>query len=187
MSPYEILLVALGLAMDAFAVSLVASTCLPPSRVAARLSLVSHFAVFQGGMTLLGALAGRAVVGWVAQVDHWIAFALLVAVGVHMIRESGEAEDSRLDFARWSAVLVLSVATSLDALAVGLGLALLDVDVVAPAGVIALVTGGLSTFGVVAGAHLGPRLGRAAPVVGGVVLLLIGVRILVEHLLSGGP
>lgn len=178
----ETLLVALGLAMDSFAVALGAS-----ARGAARdgrtgASMVVAFGAFQGGMALSGWWVGLRVADWITSLDHWIAFGLLAFVGIRMIRDGLDHEDDgRADVGLW-VVITLAVATSIDALAVGIGMAFVDIDARGPVVVIAVVTSILTLVGVLGGEALGRTFGRRMQIVGGVVLLGIGGRILVTHL-----
>ncbi len=183
MGDLELLLVAMGLAADACAVALAASAVAQSGRWRVGISMALHFGLFQGGMAWLGSVAAARAVGWVARVDHWIAFALLLVVGLHMIREGrddDEAAPRRLD--REAVLLALAVATSLDALAVGFGLTLVDVDIARAAWVIGAVTALLTLIAVEAGRRAGALLGARVQLAGGLVLIGIGLRILLTHL-----
>jgi putative Mn2+ efflux pump MntP len=186
MEPITILLIAIGLAMDAFAVSL-ASGGLPTVRThRAGLRLAFHFGLFQAVMPVIGWFAGVRVSGPLTALDHWLAFLLLAVVGGRMIR-SGLRPPQRapgLDPSRGTTLVVLALATSIDALAVGLSLGMLEVSIWVPAAVIGLVTFALSWLGVRAGGRLGAAFGHRMSIVGGVILILIGLRILLAHLLA---
>lgn len=182
---FEILLIALGLAMDAFAVSIGAGAV--RSRLAPRATfrLAFHFGLFQFLMPLAGWALGSTVAAWLTDVDHWIAFGLLAFVGGRMVAGGlgGEQEAARgPDPSKGATMVLLSIATSVDALAVGLTLAMLGVGILVPALIIGVVTGLLCTLGVSLGARLGQRLGRHMSIAGGLVLVAIGAKILVEHL-----
>jgi len=185
MSFIEVLLVALGLAMDAFAVCLGAGTTrhLHGPRPAFRLSF--HFGLFQALMPVLGWLLGSTVQRWIAPFDHWVAFALLAFVGVRMIRSgldaNGEAQST--DPSRGATLIMLSVATSIDALAVGLSLAVLSVGILYPAIVIGIVAAAMSLLGIFLGGRLGKVFGKRMEVIGGLILIGIGVRVVIAHLL----
>jgi putative Mn2+ efflux pump MntP len=171
--------------MDAFAVAVAAGLTLPrlTGRRVFRLSF--HFGLFQFLMPVVGWLAGRTVAARMAACDHWIAFALLSLVGGKMLWEAarqGASARPAADPTRGWRLVTLSVATSIDALAVGLSLALLRVSIWAPSVVIGLVAGALTMAGMVLGRRLGARFGRWADAVGGLVLLGIGTRILISHL-----
>lgn len=179
------MLVAVGLAMDAFAVSLGIGTT-PTARLRRPVFRLSfHFGLFQGGMTLLGWLAGSTIASLIASVDHWIALGLLVYVGIQMIREGlspCEEEDCLNDPSRGRTLVMLCVATSLDAMAVGLSLAMLKVNIYTTSLLIAVVTLGLSLAGLKGGQKLGQRFGKRMEILGGVILIGIGLRILFTHL-----
>lgn len=186
MTGIETFLLALALAMDAFAVALGASTILPAGRRPV-FRLAFHFGLFQALMPVLGWLAGRQLAVLIAAFDHWVAFALLTWIGVRMLRAGlagdGAAAAIRDPSRGWS-LLTLSVAVSLDALAVGFSLALLDEEIWQPVAVIGLVTGLLSWLGVSLGRRLGQAWGPRMERVGGLILILIGLRILVGHLIG---
>jgi manganese efflux pump family protein len=177
-------LIALGLAMDAFAVSIGVSTSGQVPQLRSKLRLAGHFGIFQGGMTILGWLAGETIVQWIERWDHWLAFGLLLYVGANMIRSSLSKADEevQVDPSKGWSLVILSVATSLDALAVGLSFALVKTPVVIPSILIALVAFGLSCVGLFAGCKLGEKFGKRMEIVGGLVLIGIGVRILITHL-----
>jgi putative Mn2+ efflux pump MntP len=181
-----ILGIALGLAMDAFAVSIGLGLSLKPATSGQTFRLASSFGLFQFIMPILGWSAGETLIRHIEKYDHWIAFALLLGVGGKMIHESLEPEkDSkaeRSDPTRGISLLVLSVATSLDSLAVGLSLAALRVAIVFPAVIIGVVAFTMTVIGMKIGPALGKVIGRRAELLGGVVLILIGIRILAEHL-----
>lgn len=187
MSTWALIAVAVGLAMDAFAVSIGCGLTTGGASHRQTLRLAWHFGFFQAFMPVLGWLAGRSVVAWIAPVDHWVAFALLAGIGGKMVweavREGDEAAacPPRDPTRGWSLVL-LSVATSIDALAVGLSLAVLGISIWYPALVIGVVCAAFTALGMRLGARFGLWLGRRMEVLGGLVLIAIGVRIVVEHL-----
>jgi putative Mn2+ efflux pump MntP len=188
MSFAEILLIAVGLAMDAFAVSLGVGTTRFANSARSRFRLAWHFGLFQALMPALGWLAGSVVANFIAPFDHWIAFGLLAFVGVRMIRSglsTGE-ESYQRDPSRGSTLILLSLATSIDAFAVGLSLAMLRVPIIYPIVVIGLVTGGLSLVGLLAGNGLGRTFGKRMEILGGIILIAIGIRIVISHLFFGG-
>jgi len=147
-----------------------------------------HFGLFQFLMPVVGWAAGRTIVGsvgWVEQADHWIALALLGYVGGKMIWESSqppETRDPAKDPTRGMSLVMLSVATSIDALAVGLSMAMLKVPVVLPCVIIGVVAGSMTVVGMTIGRGLGRVFSRRIEAVGGVILILIGVRIVLEHM-----
>jgi putative Mn2+ efflux pump MntP len=177
-------LVAVGLAMDAFAVSLGAGTSRQSNSTRSRLRLSYHFGLFQGLMPVVGWLAGSSIDRFISSVDHWIAALLLAFVGGKMIREGLSADPLVFseDPSRGKNLVMLSVATSIDALAVGLSLSMLKVHIVTPAVIIGVVTLCLSLFGLLVGNYLGDKFGKNTQVLGGVILIGIGLRILITHL-----
>lgn len=176
---------AVGLAMDAFAVAVAAGVTLKTVTGRQVFRLAFHFGLFQALMPALGWLGGLTVANRVQSVDHWVAFALLAGVGGKMLWEAvrGGGEEVRSDPTRGWSLVVLSVATSLDALAVGFSLSLLGVTIWVPALVIGLVCAAFTMVGLRLGRLVAAaaRMERAAEAAGGLVLLAIGVRILYSH------
>lgn len=183
MGVVELILVAIGLAMDAFAVSLGKGLTL--KRVDSKFALVAGawFGGFQALMPIIGYLLGRTFAGFVISVDHWIAFVLLALIGINMIRDTlwGDKEQHTSDFSTRS-MFLMAVATSIDALAVGVTMAFLDVNIWIAATVIGVITFTLSAVGVVLGYRFGTLLGSKAGLLGGVILIGLGVKIILEHL-----
>ncbi|MDY0397075.1 MAG: manganese efflux pump MntP family protein [Desulfuromonas thiophila] len=176
---------AVALAMDAFAVALATAAALPcvTGRHLFRLSF--HFGLFQGLMPVLGWLAGVRLQQLIAAYDHWVAFALLLWVGGKMLYEAFQPDDGdspRCDPTRGLTLVTLSLATSIDALAVGLTLGVLGVSVWWPALVIALVAGAFTLVGMLLGCRIGQLWGPRMEMVGGLVLCGLGLKILLEHL-----
>ena len=182
----EIVLIAIGLAMDSFAVSLGAGTTHHARGYRASIRMSFHFGLFQGLMPVVGWLAGTTVAPLIAAFDHWVALALLAFVGVRMIRSGldPEAETHKNDPTRGFTLVALCIATSIDALAVGLSLAMLGVMIWSPAVIIGVITAILSLIGSRIGNRLGLRFGKVMEVTGGGVLILIGLRVVLSHLLS---
>ena len=187
----ELFGIAGGLSMDALAVAVATSVIL--RRVSGRqvFRLAFHFGLFQAMMPVIGWAAGSLASAYIRDYDHWIAFGLLTYVGGRAVyealfggEEGGGEAGSRSDPTRGWSLVVLSVATSIDALAVGVTFAMLGVAVWYPALVIGLVAGTLTLLGMQFGARLGRRLGKGMEVLGGLVLLGIGLKILVEHLVQ---
>jgi putative Mn2+ efflux pump MntP len=137
-------------------------------------------------MPILGWLVGSTIIQWIAPVDHWIAFGLLAFVGVRMIRSGLDAngESHATDPSRGATLVILSVATSIDAFAVGLSLAVLGVGIILPSIIIGVVAGGMSLLGIFLGGRLGKAFGKRMEVIGGMILIAIGVRVVISHLLS---
>lgn len=175
---------ALALAMDAFAVSIGVSASLRPLGPRQVFRLSFHFGLFQALMPVAGWAGGAAVASRLAFLDHWIAFGLLLILGLRMIWP-GEERATLRDPTRGFSLVALSVATSIDALAVGLSLGLMGVGIWVPAAVIGLVALLMTLLGMLIGHRVGRGLGRWASVAGGIVLIVIGGRILLQHLLTG--
>lgn len=181
----NVLGIAVGLAMDALAVSIAAGMTLQRVTPRHTFRMAFHFGLFQFLMPVIGWSAGRQVAGYMAGCDHWIAFALLAAIGAKMLYEARFEKQvaGQDDPTRGWTLVALSVATSIDALAVGVSMALLEeTSVWLPAVVIGLVAGAFSAAGIVSGSRLGARWSFWSEIAGGVVLILIGLKILVSHL-----
>ncbi len=179
--------IAIGLAMDAFAVSIAVSVALGGTSRRQTFRLAWHFGLFQALMPIIGWVAGRSVRPLIESWDHWLAFTLLTVVGGRMIYEAlrSDGHDARRsDPTRGWSLVVLSVATSIDALAIGLSFAALGVEVWFPAAVIGLTAGTLTLFGTLGGTTLGIRFGSRMAVVGGLLLIVIGVWIVYRHLVA---
>jgi len=176
----EILLISLSMAMDAFAVCLGAGALEQTSGPRPTFRLAFHFGLFQFLMPLLGWFAGATIEHYIAVYDHWIAFGLLVFVGGRMIWSGFhlEVDQKKNDPSRGWTLVLLSFAVSIDALAVGLSLGIIGVTIWVPAVVIGIVTGLVSWLGLRLGNKLGEKFGKRMEIVGGVILILIGLRIL---------
>ena len=186
MDLWELFVIAVGLSMDAFAVSICKGLSTPRLRLRHSLICGGYFGLFQALMPLLGWLLGVRFQAMIASLDHWIAFILLGIIGVNMIRESRENEEESVDSSfAFRTMLPLAVATSIDALAVGVSMAFMSVHILASAAVIGVVAFALSVTGGLVGRRLGCLFQRRAELTGGLVLIAIGVKILIEHL-SGG-
>jgi len=178
---------AVALAMDAFAVALAAGVILHPLSFRPCFRLAFHFGLFQAMMPVIGWLAGLTVQSFVAAWSHWIAFALLLYIGGRMIFEALNAdgnEERNNDPSRGLTMVGLAVATSIDALAVGLTLAMLDVVVWIPSLVIGLVACGFTVLGLLLGTRAGQLWGSRVEVAGGAILILIGLKILLTALFA---
>ena len=182
---YEVLLIAVSMAIDAFAVCLAAGS-MPETqgaRPAFRLSF--HFGLFQFIMPVLGWLAGSSIEPIIRNYDHWIAFGLLGFVGVRMIYSALRGEEGHpSDPSRGWTLVLLSIAVSIDALAVGLSLGVLGILVWYPALIIGLVTSFLSLLGLWLGNSFGRKFGKPIEIIGGLVLIGIGLRIVISHLVT---
>jgi putative Mn2+ efflux pump MntP len=180
-----IIVIAVGLAMDAFVVSIVSGGTYRQLHVKHALRMALFFGAFQAFMPLIGSLAGLSLKECIQDYDHWIAFALLAAVGVKMIYESFKikAVEENPDPSNIFVLLVLSVATSIDALAIGITLSLITSSIALAATIIGLITFALSYAGVLIGKRFGHFFENKLEAFGGLFLIGIGIKILCEHLL----
>ncbi len=175
--------IAVGLSMDSFAVSVVNGFCIEKLRIKKMLLIAVSFMVFQSLMPVLGWFAGSTIESYIRNIDHWIAFALLLYLGIRMVYSGSNntVQRSSGDI-RFPEILTQSFATSIDALAVGLSLAVLKVHILLPVVIIGVTTFIFSVAGLIIGKYSGKRFKRSSEIIGGVILILIGVKILVEHL-----
>lgn len=190
MSLWVVLGIAVGLAMDTFAVAIGASVMLRGVTKRQVFRFAFHFGLFQAIMPVVGWAAGIRFVGYIAHWDHWIAFALLGFVGGKAIagawtKEEETSEAPRTDPTRGWSLVVLSIATSLDALAVGLSFAVLDMAIWVPVAIIGVVTALITMTGMLVGSRLGSRFGKPIEILGGLILIGIGVKILIQHFTQG--
>jgi putative Mn2+ efflux pump MntP len=184
-NPISILLLALAMSTDAFAAAIGKGSSLHKPRLSEALRTGLIFGVIEGITPIIGWAVGTAAARWVASWDHWIAFGLLLVLGLHMIHNGLKDEPAEEEKPRQHSFMVLAVtafATSVDALAVGVGLAFIDVNIWVAAAAIGLATMSMVTLGVMLGRALGTMVGKRAEIVGGVVLMLVGATILYEHL-----
>jgi putative Mn2+ efflux pump MntP len=182
----EIILIASGLAMDASAVSLVAAASGYADTARARFRLSFHFGLFQCLMPVVGWLLGMSLVSHVSSFDHWIAFGLLAFVGGRMVLAgmNPSVESYTKDPSRGFTLVLLSIATSIDALAIGLSLAMLDVTIWYPSVIIGIITSCFCLLAIGIGRRLGVVFGKRMEIFGGLILIAIGLRILLSHLFS---
>ena len=180
----EIFLISLSMAMDAFAVCLGVGATGRTEGACPTFRLAFHFGLFQFIMPVVGWFAGMTIVRYISAYDHWVAFILLGYVGGHMIWSAFHPGDEvhKSDPSRGLTLVLLSFATSIDALAVGFSLGLVGVTIWYPAVVIGVVTGLVSWLGLRLGGKLGEKFGKRIEIIGGLVLIGIGVRILIAHL-----
>ena len=179
----ELTLLAVGLSMDAFAVSICKGLAMDRVTLGRAAVVGLWFGGFQGLMPLAGWFLGSRFAGYIAAVDHWIAFALLVVLGINMLREARQGESEGTDASLAVGImLAMALATSIDALAVGITFAFLVVDILPAVTFIAAVTFLLSALGVKLGNLCGTRYRAKAEALGGGILILLGCKILLEHL-----
>ena len=187
MNPFEIFLLAIGLAMDAFAVSVASGIAMKNFHVGHALRMATAFGLFQAVMPVIGWLAGLGMQSFMSRFDHWVAFALLAVVGVKMLYEATrmeEAETASNPFGFY-VLFLLALATSIDALAVGITFAMLGAAIITPVAVIGTVTFILSLAGVRIGTVSGHFFEKKIEILGGLVLIGIGLKILIQHLMTG--
>lgn len=179
----ELLVVAVGLSMDAFAVSICKGLSVKEVKLKHALIAGLYFGGFQAWMPLVGYLLGYNFKSLITNVDHWIAFVLLVLIGGNMIRESLKKEEENLnDSFQFRTMLPLAVATSIDALAIGVSFAFLQVEIVPAVSFIGVITFVLSGIGIKIGNVFGAKYKSKAEMAGGIILILMGIKILLSHL-----
>jgi len=184
MSFTSIFLIALALSMDAFSVAMAIGAAGRGHASGAVIRLATAFGIFQFVMPILGWLLGKTVVSYISDYDHWIAFGLLLIVGLRMIKEyfdKDEKERTKDPTKGWS-LLILSIATSIDALAVGVSFAFFDVNIYYASAIIGVVCFIITALGMIFGKALSRILGKKAVLLGGIVLIGIGIKIVVEHM-----
>ena len=183
MGTLELILLSVGLAMDAFAVSVCKGLALQKIRFKHMLICGAWFGGFQALMPLLGWLLGSRFSRYIEKFDHWIAFILLALIGANMIREAVSGKEEDVDSSlKFGEMFLMAVATSIDALAVGVSFAFLNVSIVPAVTCIGVITFVISAIGVKIGSIFGARYKARAEIAGGVILISIGLRILLQHL-----
>lgn len=187
MSIVELFLIGVGLSMDAFAVAVCQGLCMPKLNLRQGGVIALYFGGFQALMPLIGWFLGSQFAGYIQSFDHWVAFVLLALIGGNMVREALSPEEeetscavnSKLDHKK---LFMMAVATSIDALAIGVAFAFMDVLILPAVSLIGCTTFCLSLVGVVVGNFFGSRYKKRAELTGGTILILLGVKILLEHL-----
>ena len=174
------LLTSVSLAMDCFSVSISNSACYKRFRFQEALTSATSFGSFQFLMLCIGWLLGASVMSYIEALDHWVAFALLLLVGVRMIGGEGD----RLRMETMTMLLMLSVATSIDALSVGIAISLIGSDMLTPAIIAGLSSFAMTLAGYQLGLRLGRMLGERAEKAGGLMLIAIGVKVLIDHAIN---
>lgn len=179
----ELIVLSIGLAMDAFAVAICKGLSMTKMKWKNAIIIAVYFGVFQALMPILGFLLGINFQNKITKIDHWIAFILLLGIGVNMITEalSNEKEESN-DSIKFKDMLILAIATSIDALAVGITFAFLKVNIILSSSLIGIITFIISMIGVKIGNVFGDKYKQKAELSGGIILILLGVKILLEHL-----
>lgn len=179
-----IIIIAIGLSMDSFAVSIANGLNLTDLNLKKSIIIASSLAIFQGGMPLLGWLCGIGVEEYIREIDHWTAFVLLSIIGSKMLYEAitDNEEEEKIKTLKISSLIAQSIATSIDAFAVGISFAFLNSSISLPVIMITLVTFLFSMIGLRIGKSVGSKLGKPVEFFGGLVLIAIGIKILIEHL-----
>ena len=185
MNFFEILFIAISMSMDAFAVCLGVGAQERASGPRPIFRLAFHFGLFQFLMPIIGWFAGTTVLRYISAYEQWLAFGLLVFVGIRMILSSfgPNSNEQKNDPSRGWTLVLLAFATSIDALAIGFSLGLVGVMIWYPAVIIGVVTGLISWLGILLGNRLGTKFGKRMEIIGGIILILMGVRIVLAHLL----
>ena len=179
----EILLISISLAMDAFAVSICKGVSMKKMNWKKAIVIGLYFGGFQMLMPIIGYMLGKGFENVVANIDHWIAFILLAGIGANMIKEAFSDESDKVnDNIDVKTMILLAIATSIDALAVGITFAFLKVNLILAISLIGIVAFALSVIGTKIGNRFGDKYGNKACLVGGVILILMGIKILIEHL-----
>ena len=183
MELFEIIAIGVGLAMDAFAVSICKGLSMKKIDWKKAIIIALYFGIFQALMPVLGYFLGSTFSSFVQSVDHWIAFILLAIIGGNMIKDSTDDEvEKRNDKVDVKTMLLLAIATSIDALAVGVTFAFFEVNLLLSISIIGIITFVLSFLGVIIGNKFGDKFQNRAELTGGIVLIIIGLKILLEHL-----
>ena len=186
MNLFVILALAIGLAMDSFAVAIASGISLKNVKPRQIFRLSFHFGLFHIMMPLIGWLAGRTLIDLISEWDHWVAFGLLFFIGskaIYSTTVKKDDEPTSFDPTRGMNLIMLSVATSLDALAVGLSFAILEVSIWYPVVVIGIVIALITILGLIIGSSLGPKVAKRMEILGGLILIGIGFKILFDHIL----
>lgn len=192
MSFFNLISIGVGLSMDAFAVSICKGLCQRKMNWKKAIIIALYFGVFQAVMPLIGYFLGSQFAGFISSFSHWVAFSLLLFIGLNMIKESREVKQEEeilcdikgeleIDFKN---MIVLAVATSIDALAVGISFALLNINIFSAVSIIGITTFIISAIGVFIGFKFGSNYKSKSEVLGGLILILIGLKILLESLLK---
>lgn len=181
---YFIILIALALGMDAFAVSLAAGAYFGKTTSRQKFRLSFHFGLFQFFMPIVGWLLGSEIVDFVSSFDHWIAFLILAIIGGKMIYDALKSDDYKVktDISKGYTLIILSFATSIDALAVGFSFGIINSDIILPSIVIGIVASLMSLLGIKLGEKMSIKFGDSISIAGGIILIFIGLNILREHL-----
>ncbi len=183
MSIISIILIAIGLSMDSFAISISNGLTLRNLTLSKSITIAFSLAFFQALMPLLGWLAGNGIEDYIQEIDHWVAFILLAFIGGKMIYDGLQKSEDPIESNLNTLTLIgQSIATSIDAFAVGISFAVLDNDIILPIIIIGITTFVFSIFGLTLGTVFGKKMGKSVELIGGLVLIGIGLKILIEHI-----
>ena len=181
----ELIILSVGLAMDAFAVSICKGLAMKKMKWKNAIIIGLYFGIFQAIMPLIGYLLGVRFQSAITSIDHWVAFVLLVGIGANMIREAMSKEkEEASDSIKVKDMLILAIATSIDALAIGITFAFLEVNITLAVSLIGIITFIISVIGVKIGNIFGDKYEKKAELAGGIILIGLGIKILIEHLLK---
>ncbi len=179
----ELILIAIGLGMDAFAVSICKGISMSKMNWKKAIIIGLYFGIFQALMPVIGFTLGKAFENLVTSIDHWIAFGILLIIGIKMIIDAFKEDNVSVnDSVNWKVMIILAIATSIDALAVGITFAFLQVNLLLAISIIGIITFILCVIGTKIGNNFGNKFENKAEILGGIVLIFIGVKILLEHL-----
>ena len=181
MTILQLIILAVGLSMDAFAVSICKGLELKDINYNKSIKIALYFGLFQGLMPLIGYLLGNIFKDVIINLDHWLAFGLLSFIGINLIKDSNtEIEiNDKIDF---KSMILLSIATSIDALAVGITLSVLKINIIISVLIITIITFINCFIGTILGNKLGNKISKSAKIIGGIILIITGLKILIEHL-----
>lgn len=182
MTILELIVLAVGLSMDAFAVSICKGLEIKYINYNKSIKIALYFGLFQGLMPLIGFYLGNIFKDVIINVDHWLAFGLLCFIGINLIKDSASATEDINDNTDFKSMIILSLATSIDALAVGITFSALKINILKAITIISITTFILSFIGTIIGKKLGNKINKLSKVFGGIILIVIGIKILVEHL-----
>jgi len=181
----NLFLISISLAMDCLAVSIAGGSTVTKPKITSTLKVGLSFGFFQATMPLIGWTVGFSFRSLIENVDHWIAFSLLLIIGIKMLYEAFKKspQNNKTDITKIPTLLVLSIATSIDALVVGISLSILDISIYLSILIIGLFAFAFSVFGYYLGHRIGKKIGNKVEIIGGVILIGIGIKILIEHLI----
>ena len=179
----ELIILSIGLAMDAFSVSICKGLATKKLNIKYIVTIGLYFGIFQGVMPIIGYLVGTKFYNQITNIDHWIAFILLFCIGINMIKEAILNKEEEDDSLKVKDMIILAIATSIDALVVGITFAFFNVNIILSCTLIGVITFIISMIGVKIGNVFGNKYEKKAQIFGGIILILLGFKILIEHLI----